>query len=174
MNTYVPEEKVMDNTNWSRGAWEKTCRTRLIRQRQATDCGVACLAMLARVSYETAYATMAALGYDQGPRPMATNYQKIERAMAEHGLLTQRRRWSGWNDVHSMGLLKVPSDARMIRRHWHWVVAERHPTFGMVLRDPAYPLVAIEKPPLHVMHQDLHRYEPYGMWVSVMGSTSSD
>ncbi len=166
----------LSDANWSKGSWERTCQTRLIRQRQTTDCGVACLAMLAGITYHKAYTTMTLLGYDKSPRPMATNYKQIEHSLAQHALATKRVKWLGWEAFHGLGLLKVPTryPAPPQEKHWHWVVAEKHPTFGIVLRDPASPLVAIETPPLNVMHQDLYRYEPYGMWLQVCRQPTSN
>ncbi len=165
---------ISNDADWSKGPWERTCKTRLIRQRQATDCGVACLSMVARVAYEEAHNTFAGLGCDKGRRPMATNFRQMELALREHGVMVRRSRWGGWKAFQGIGVLKVqvkPQADReaQLNRNWHWVVAERHPRFGIVLRDPACPLVALEKPPMNVMHQDLSRYQPYGGWITVVG-----
>lgn len=167
-----------NDADWSQGPWERTCKTRLTRQRQATDCGVACLSMVARVTYDKAHATLAGLGCDKGRRPMATNYRQLELALREHGVIVRRSRWCGWQSLHGIGVLKVQVGAQGARetplnRNWHWVVAERHPNFGIVLRDPACPLVALEKPPMNVMHQDLSRYQPYGSWLTVAAQGNS-
>lgn len=169
----------MDGADWSIGPWERKFETRLTRQRQATDCGVACLSMVARVTYETAHSTFSALGYETKHRPMATNFRQMEIALSEHGLISRRLRWRGWDAFLGLGVLKVPVEAKRdiqvcMHGHWHWVVAEKHPSYGIVLRDPACPLVALEKPLMNVMHQDLSRYQPFGSWITIVGQGISE
>lgn len=172
------DHSALDAADWSKGSWERTCKTRLTRQLQTSDCGVACLSMVARVSYEKAHTTFSELGCGKDGKPMVTNFRQMELALREHGVMVRRARWSGWGALQGIGVLKVQvgthgDRAIPLNRNWHWVVAERHPKFGVVLRDPACPLVALETPPMNVMHQDLSRYRPYGCCIHIVGQGDS-
>jgi hypothetical protein len=144
--------------------------TRLVRQRERTDCGVACLAMVAPISYEEAFATFCHLGLDKKrkARPFSSNFKDLTRAMQAHGLGCHQRRWSGWGAFSGLGVIKVRS--RTKSRDWHWVVAESHPQYGFILRDPGFELAGILRPPDRVPTQDPARYEPYGNWLEIVRS----
>lgn len=158
----------LSDPDWSTGPWETTCRTRLVRQRQRFDCGVACLAMAAGISYEAAIATFTMLGLGGVPRPFASNFAELQKALTVHGIEGRMLRWRGWDAFDGLGVLKVkPKDAPEAR-NWHWVVAEAHEMHGFVLRDPASPLVAFRRdPPLGVSHQAFDYLVPMGNWIRV-------
>lgn len=162
--------------DWSCGPWEARCQTRLVRQRAGFDCGVACLAMVCQISYESARATFEDLGLGQGRRPLSSNFVQLQRALCRHGLLTARRRWRGWADIEGLGVLKVASvreDGSAEPRHWHWVVVEAHPDFGVVVRDPASPLVAFERPPMDIWYRELRHLQPRGAWIAARPSSEA-
>lgn len=160
--------------DWSAGMWEATCVTRLIRQRQTTDCGVACLAMTAGVSYERALDVFLRLGLDRKRKdaPLLSNFADLERAARSIGLRARRQRWVGWCRFSGVGVLKVKPYGAGGRR-WHWVAAERHPQLGIVVRDPAFALAAIESAPEGVLHQALDHIRPHGCWLSLTADETS-
>jgi ABC-type bacteriocin/lantibiotic exporter with double-glycine peptidase domain len=158
----------LDDPDWSAGAWESDYRTRLVRQRERTDCGVACLAMAAGIDYAAALATFVDLGYaDKKPR-LATNYTELTAALRLHGLAVRMTRWRGWTQFSGLGILKTRAPNRPNRGRWHWVVAESHPSHGYLVRDPNSPLAALERPPLSVCCRDLERAAVIsGCWLQV-------
>lgn len=156
----------LSDPNWSAGAWEATCQTRLVRQQGATDCGVACVAMAAGIDYDRARATFAELGLARPPRPFASNFTDLVRAFRAVGVEGRMRRWRSWDDFRGVGVLKVRSPGA-VGRHWHWVVVESHEQYGHIVRDPGSPLVALRNPPMNVSHQDVSRFVPIGNWVQV-------
>lgn len=160
--------------DWSAGPWEATCVTRLIRQRQTTDCGVACLAMTAGVSYERALEVFLQHGLDHRRKtaPLLSNFADLEKAARSLGLRIRRQRWTGWCRFSGVGVLKVKPYGTGGRK-WHWVAAERHPQLGIVVRDPAFALTAIELAPEGVLHQALEHIRPCGSWLSVAADASS-
>ncbi|WP_049820953.1 hypothetical protein [Methylibium petroleiphilum] len=161
-----PAGDSLSDPDWSRGDWEATCLTRLVRQRSSHDCGVACLAMAAGTAYEDALQTFRALGLDGKPKPLSSNFTDLGRALRAHGMSCRLKRWAGWEAFTGLGVIKVGKrDGR--QRDWHWVVAEAHPEFGLVVRDPGSPLVALRNPPLSVCYRDIDRIDPYGSWLSV-------
>jgi hypothetical protein len=58
-------------------------------------------------------------------------------------------------------------------RKWHWVAAERHAQLGIVVRDPAFALAAIESAPEGVLQKALEHIKPCGCWLSVTADASS-
>lgn len=160
------------DADWSLGPWEASWTTRLVRQRLSHDCGVACLAMVSGTAYEEAYATFKRVGLDRAAKPFSSNFKQLMRAVARHGELRgedyapRMLRWRGWEAFDGVGILKVRNGEK---RDWHWVVAERHPEHGLLIRDPAFPLAGLDLPPLNVMHSPIDRLQPYGNWISVQG-----
>ena len=151
--------------DWSAGAWERTCRTRLVRQQHETDCGVSCLAMIEGISYQEAVKTLNGLGLAKAPRPLSSNFTEFKAALREHGLAGRMLRWRGWEEFSGLGVLKVRSKTPS-KRGRHWVVAESHTDFGYVIRDPASPLVSFLNPPMDVRYREFDM-EPGGRWIRV-------
>lgn len=53
-------------------------------------------------------------------------------------------------------------------RSWHWVVAESHGQYGLMVRDAASPLVGLRNPPMDVCYGDVECLVPYGSWIWVV------
>lgn len=162
----------MNDDDWSAGSWELCAQTRLVRQRARDDCGIACLAMVAGVTYERAADVFAALNIGRrGTR--RSNYAGLVLATHALGLHGHRRPWRGWATVEGVAILKIPHPKG---QNWHWVVAERTTRVGVIVRDPDLPLVGFHTAgspehasgdgasdiPLDVLHQDASRYTPSG------------
>lgn len=179
-STHIAEPPDRD---WSTGPWEADCRTRLVRQRGPTDCGVACMAMATGTTYEAARAVFECIGLDRQQHPFSSNFKQLLRALHRQGHQAQMRRWGGWENLEGVGILKIKrrEDGRFHDAHrlddipaekthreiWHWVVAERHPTLGYVLRDPAVPLAAFGMPPLDTPFWSGGERLVHGNWISV-------
>jgi hypothetical protein len=164
-----PDASALDAPDWSVGPWEQSCRTRLVRQVEPLDCSVACLAMAAGISYDEARATFITLGLSKAPRPFASNFKDLGRALKVHGIESSLKRWVDWDALDGIGILKVSGRTR---RSWHWVVAERHTEYGLVVRDPASPLVALRNAPDNVSYRSLSSLAPYGCWIRVVRPSS--
>jgi hypothetical protein len=117
--------------------------TTYVRQRCATDCGVAAVAMLAGVSYEAA---MKALFPSVSPRrkTFRTSYHCIRRGVATVGtegvfFTTSCRRFRSWDDLAGKrGILRIVWTGETRRRAGHWIVFDGTEVKGMpLLYDPA-------------------------------------
>lgn len=99
---------------------------RIVKQRQSCDCGVACLAMIARVSYDRARAAFDAAGLatKYPRRPYTSNFADLARCARDVGHPLTMRRFTGWTVLPAAAIAKVPCAGRTTR-HWHWVVAVR-------------------------------------------------
>jgi len=109
-----------------------------IAQRNRTDCGIACVAMLARVSYEDAKAAFRSSEYG---KPI--NAKACIRALRRLGvkILSDRFKPLGPDNVETLkhnALLK----ANMRRKNWHWVVFDAS---KKVIIDPASFLIGQSK-----------------------------
>lgn len=86
--------------------------------------------------------------------------------MRAHCISCLLRRWAGWEAFTGLGVIMVGKSGGR-QRDWRWVVAEAHPEFGLVVRDPGLPLVVQRNPPLSVCYRYIDRIDPYGSWLSV-------
>lgn len=92
----------------------------LIKQRHRTDCGIACVAMLARVSYEEAEAA-----FQFGPRTKSriTNITAIYRALRKLGLSVKLPMVGGApNGIDALLKCNRSPVRRAGVKRWHWAV----------------------------------------------------
>jgi len=154
--------------------WGAEWQIRTVRQRVAHDCGVACMAMVTGAEYEACLATFRRLGLDRSPKPFSSNFRQLMAAIASGttdgagALSPKMMRWRGWDSFEGLGIIKVHNGSP---RGWHWVVAERHPRFGLVARDPAQPFLFVAHPLPGGPHGDLSLLSPYGNWIQVAGAS---
>lgn len=99
---------------------------RRVRQRYRSDCGVACVAMLAQVSYSIAFDVF---GFAEGERSFYTCHRQIADALQNLGCKIQRRKFCSWGDISGAAIL--PVNHRCERSNFHWVVFD-----GKYIRDP--------------------------------------
>ena len=73
----------------------------LILQTEAAECGLACLAMVANISYLAARGVFDAIGIPQIRRrnPYATNFKQLRQALTEFGVDSTLERWRGWQHL---------------------------------------------------------------------------
>lgn len=150
--------------------WQSRCGIRKIVQTDAYGCGVACLAMVAGIAYEDAKQRFNALGLGvrRGSKPAySTSSSEMRMAIASSGLITETRRWRGWDELQGLAVIKVRDDWRGARGRWHWAVAFRHPDFEIAVFDPHQQDPAFSRMPTGVLCFDFSIYEPKGDWFQV-------
>lgn len=151
--------------------WKSSCAFQRVLQVDDYGCGVACLAMLVGKSYEIARETFLRLGFGPDrPRrePFSSNFKELIAALHEHGLNARMLRWKGWEHVSGTGIIKVRSGGDSPATDWHWVVAESHPLYGVVVHDPlqwALPTFAVH--PMDTLTRPLSELTPYGNWIVI-------
>lgn len=134
-----------------------------VLQRLRTDCGVACLAMMANVAYEAAAQafTHAGLHVKRGGKPpFASNFKELSAAASHVGVVLNRRPFRSWGDIQVPTILKVSSWGGR-KGDWHWVVATRTAA-GIEILDPATELSSYEVPPENSCSIDFSIYQPTG------------
>ena len=99
---------------------------RRVRQRYRSDCGVACVAMLAQVPYQRAFD---ACGFSESERRFYTSHAQLTKALNILGCKVQRKKFSSWGDIPGCAIL--PVNHRCNRCNFHWVAYD-----GKYVRDP--------------------------------------
>lgn len=153
--------------------WERTCRITKVMQEDRNGCGVACLAMVAGISYADARLTFLSYGFGSehrrnGKQPFLSNFTELMLVSAEHGIDSKMKRWRGWDQFEGLGIIKVGGAPGGRKNQWHWVVAEKHEQFDVVIHDPDFHLPSFRRnPPQDVVSQPFESYEPHGCWISL-------
>jgi hypothetical protein len=102
-----------------------------VRQEFSTSCGVAVVAMFARVSHEEAMAVL----FPKGGRVFYTYLYQLKRALDHFGVKygPRLKRFSSWDDIPTTSLVKVKPHGES----WsHWVVFQRKRDGGRRVIDP--------------------------------------
>lgn len=150
--------------------WQSMCGIQKIIQTDRYGCGIACLAMVTGTTYENARHRFNELGLGARRRcrpAYSTSSREMLHALAVSGLIVDSRRWRGWSAFHGLGVLKVRDDWRGAKNQWHWVVAFKHSTFGVVVFDPHQFEPSFQVMPDDVLCFDFQVYEPKGEWFQV-------
>ena len=153
--------------------WERACRITKVIQEDPNGCGVACLAMVSKTDYAEARLTFLSYGFGSehrrhGKPPFSSNFAELILALAEHGLDARMQRWKGWDQFDGIGIIKVQCGPGARKNAWHWVVAEKHEQFGVVIHDPDFHLPCFRAhPPEGVQCHPFDSYEPNGNWISI-------
>lgn len=95
-------------------------------QRYKNDCGVACVAMVARASYELAFD---ALDFPEEAKKFYTSRSQLTEALEKLGFMAQRKWFRSWEEIPGCAI--VPVNHRCNRRNFHWVVYD-----GKAVLDP--------------------------------------
>lgn len=101
-------------------------KIRRIRQRTRSDCGVACVAMIAGVRYWEAFN---AFGFADGENRFYTSRGQLVEALGNLGYEMKWKKFRSWEDV--AGCAIIPVNHRCDRRNFHWVAYD-----GKFVRDP--------------------------------------
>ena len=150
--------------------WQSRCGIRTIVQADRYGCGVACLAMVAGITYEEARQRFNSLGLGvrRGCKPAySTSSGEMRMAISSSGLITDSRRWRGWAELQGLAVIKVRDDWRGAKGRWHWAVAFRHPEFDIAVFDPHQTEPSFSRMPFDVLCFDFRIYEPKGEWFQV-------
>lgn len=139
-----------------------------VRQRSRHDCGVACLAMAAGLTYDRASQAFEGAGLTarRGRRkPYSSNFKELQGVLGAVGLTAVRRRYRGWSNVGPSAIVKVG-----VRPNgdWHWVYVGRDPLMGLYLNDPNSDLPTFEITPVDVMCIHLPSYQPAGCYLEIL------
>lgn len=152
--------------------WKMSCQVAKVMQRDRFGCGVACAAMVAGRPYSDVRRVFADCSLEKKKSPFATNFSELRHCLERLGIRSELRRWSSWDAVDGLGIIAVSTSAG--GRNWHWVVAERHEVFGVVLHDPDYDLPSFSgKAPEGVHHHPFTEYQPRKSWIKVLGKESA-
>jgi len=151
-------------------SWESTCRIQRVLQNDPYGCGVACLAMVADISYMTARGVFDAVGIPElRPKmPYSTNFKQLRQVLSEFGVKSTLERWRGWKHFSGVGILAVDAGPGISTRNWHWVVAETHPTYEVVVHDPWPSLAIMKRAPENFLREDFDdRCRPRKSWLRI-------
>lgn len=149
--------------------WLSSCRIRKVMQHDNNGCGIACVSMVTGEQYPAVRQAFVSNGLGvRKNRPLATNFSELQRGLALHGVQSQRRRWGTWDDIDGLGIVAVDS-AYGSSTCWHWIVAERHRTYGIVIHDPDFhlPSFSDQTPPGVVAHP-FSEYQPRRSWIRIL------
>ena len=94
-----------------------------VTQEDDTGCGIACVAMLACISYRESKTIFLEDVFSRKRRKYWTYHKHIEAALDAAGIRNRRRRFSNWADFE--GIAVVPVDRNKRTRNYHWIVAVR-------------------------------------------------
>jgi hypothetical protein len=153
--------------------WESTCRITKVMQEDTFGCGVACLAMVAKIYYAEAKRTFIKHGLDSENRPdrrkpFATIFQQLIRVLDDHTPGSKKEPWRGWDRFEGVGIIKVECRPKGGNGDWHWVVAEKHDRFDVVVHDPYHALPSFRKrPPEGVECDPFENHVSCGDWIRV-------
>lgn len=90
-----------------------------VKQRYETDCGVACVAMLAGCSYRKAFKV---LGFADNQRKFYTRHHHLISSLEKLGCVVKRKRFHSWRKI--CGRAIVPINHKQ-NGDWHWVAFDR-------------------------------------------------
>lgn len=150
-----------------------------VRQRLYTDCGVACLAMVAGVPYEDASEAFTAAGLHlkrKSKKPFMSNFRDLTAAAGHLGVQLRQRPFRTWSTIQSPTILKVKPPSAvpgLSTKDWHWVVAHRA-AHGIHIEDPAHEFACYEVPPPFANALEFEYYQPTGAMLSIDTSRKQD
>lgn len=84
------------------------------------DCGIACVAMVAGVTYEEALTAFKALPGRNEASNYYTSHREVEQMLAHFNLRTSRMKFDSWRALSAHSIVKV--NPGKSGRRWHWVV----------------------------------------------------
>lgn len=120
---------------------------RRVRQRTRSDCGVACVAMIAGVSYQQAFDVFC---FSDRKKAFYTGHSHLVDALESLGCEVQRNWFRSWEEIPGCAI--VPVNHRCDRKNYHWVVYD-----GKAVRDP--------NPKRPARQRDFKRYRASGWYL---------
>lgn len=148
-----------------------------IWQRESHDCGLACVAMVAGLSYEGARNLFVRKNFHVRrtlKAAYATNFSELSSVLALAGIPTEMKRFREWSSVDALAIMKtrIPNRPKNYC-NWHWVVAARR---GLALPcgrasievfDPARTFPSHEVKRMDAMSDDFTLHEPFGCYLNI-------
>jgi len=144
----------------------------LVRQIAHTDCGVACLAMAANITYNRAQQIFCDAGLSvkrAQKKPWSSNFRELQIAIELTGAKTRRKLFRDWSCIQQPAILKVNTRKN---GDWHWVYAGRNAEHGLFVLDPSCDLPSYEKMPMDMMCRQFAAFKPAGHMIEVVSSDS--
>lgn len=92
-------------------------KIRRIRQRNKSDCGIACVAMMAGVRYREAFR---AFDFAEDEVKLYTTHGRLISALEKLGCKVKKRKFSSWGGITNCAI--IPVNHRCNRKKFHWVV----------------------------------------------------
>ena len=106
-----------------------------VTQEDDTGCGIACLAMLTRKTYNEIKTIIIEKKFKKSEKNLRTNYSEIIRIGLEFNLnLNKRKKFNKWSEIPSTSI--VSTDFSLAKRNWHWVVFVKEVNKKPYLLDP--------------------------------------
>ena len=151
--------------------WERTCRVQKVIQQDPLGCGVACASMASGKSYAYVRQLFVENGIGaRKQRPLSTGFRELQRALKLLGVEAAVVPWRGWDAVDGIGIVAVDTNEGP-SQNWHWIVAERHDTFGVVIHDPDFDLPAFSaSAPTGVLSHPFTEYSARKSWLRISSS----
>ena len=86
------------------------------QQRKRSDCGVACVAMVSGVDYQTAFDAM---GFPDFARDYYSKHLRVAKALQQLGRTVQWKKFKSWKEIPGHAIVAV--NHRVNRTYFHWV-----------------------------------------------------
>ena len=119
------------------------------------DCGLACVAMVAGVSYEQALEAFRTLDRKGKTNKFYTKHCHVSKMLGHLGLSTKRIRFQSWREIEHHSIVKVNVKKSGT---WHWVVFDAGRT---------YPAVHDPKPGKRKIVRDFRGLKGSGEYIAV-------
>lgn len=126
-------------------------KIRYMRQRSESDCGVACVAMVAGVTHRQAFEMF---GFHNGEEVFYTRHSQLIDALEKLGCVVQRKVFRSWRKIPGCAI--VPVNHRKNRKYFHWVVFD-----GEAILDP--------NPDRPERQRNFRRYRAKGWYLLLIG-----
>jgi len=112
----------------------------VVIQEHPEGCGLACVAMLAELSYGEVTRIAAELGIHAGDKGLYNSTVLMRRLLAKLDICVggEERVFGGWDDLPNLCLLATKWHVDNGVPHWHWVVSSRDGGAMRVLDPAAY------------------------------------
>lgn len=106
-------------------------------QQQPTGCGLACVAMLARVTYKDVQHAAKQFGTSAEDERLWSDTAYVRTLLRHYGIRASDRAqpFPSWKALPDLALLAIKWRMQRSRSFWHWVVFWRGPR-GAVVLDP--------------------------------------
>jgi ABC-type bacteriocin/lantibiotic exporter with double-glycine peptidase domain len=146
-------------------------KNRLIIQKTDSDCGLACITMIAECPYEEVLSNFMKLGLygkHNKTRPYATNFKDVKSILSSLGFEGKVKKFKTWDEINCPSIVKIPNGRK---RSFHWIVAIPHSEHKVVIYDPCFEFLSyFENPPLDEAYIDpnnfMGKFKPNGSFIA--------